>query len=48
MTTGDKGQPAVREDGPRTEGQTADQEAAAWDGRGIANTANGPMTTEEW
>ncbi len=28
--------------------EAADQDAAAWDGRGITNTPDGPMTTEEW
>ncbi|MFC7964938.1 hypothetical protein [Streptomyces cinereoruber] len=26
----------------------ADLLAAAWDGRGISNTPDGPVTTEEW
>ncbi|MET9936080.1 MULTISPECIES: hypothetical protein [unclassified Streptomyces] len=47
---GDKALTAGCEDSAHTDSaaETADQDTAAWDGRGITNTPDGPVTTEEW
>ncbi|GGR33828.1 hypothetical protein GCM10010497_40820 [Streptomyces cinereoruber] len=47
---GDRALTARCEANPHTDstGETADQDTAAWDGRGITNTPTGPVTTEEW
>ncbi|MET9935203.1 MULTISPECIES: hypothetical protein [unclassified Streptomyces] len=47
---GDRALTAERETNPHKDrtAETADQDTAAWDGRGITNTPDGPVTTEEW